>query len=276
MTRYPNMTASGRESGPQDGGPSESGRQPGRARSSIGFPYFHLEKSIEIVQAVHVVGGDGCEWTQLAAHLGQAPAGGGFRQRMISSRTFGLLNYVKQRVTLTEVGRQCIDQSSAKAGRVRAFLTVPLFSAMFDKLDGQPLPPHQAIEHQMMEIGVAPKQAGRARQAFLRSARDAGFFEISPDRMTKPPIEEVPAKSREPSGGTTDSDSVQGESSLDRPHQLVGALLAQLPPEIEGKFDKGLCLIWLQMMLSSLMLIYKDSREELQEIEVRLRPRDEA
>lgn len=91
------------------------------------------------------------------------------------------------------------------------------------------------------------------------------------------PLEALPdQKSPRTRSLTNDGGRSDLQACAIRPHQLVGALLAQLPPEIEGKFDKGLCLIWLQMMLSSLMLIYKDSREELQEIEVRLRPRDEA
>ena len=244
-----------------------------RTRSTITFPYQHLESCVEVARAVHAVGGDACQWNQLAARLNQSPGGGGFRQRMISARTFGLLDYAKQRVQLTDIGRACIDQSREMAGRESAFLHVPLFNDMFGKLDGHPLPPNVAIEQQMVELGVAPKQAGKARQAFHRSATHAGYFEISPDRMTKPSHGGEPSQEEHSDIGERDDERVGGGDPPSGPpvHPLIAALLGQLPPETEGEFEQRRCLIWLQMMLSSLTLIYGDSAEELLEIEVRLR-----
>ena len=258
------------DDGSAGGGQSSSQR----TRSTITFPYHHLESCTEIARAVHAVGGDACEWNQLAARLDQAPGGGAFRQRMISARTFGLLEYANQRVTLTDIGRACIDQSRESVGRERAFLHVPLFRGMFEKLDGHPLPPSKAVERQMVDLGVAPKQANKARQAFHRSATYAGYFDISPDRMTKPTHEDValaqqeassPAKRHEkrPEGSVPPSDPPV--------HPLITALLGQLPPEAERTFDQRSCMIWLQTMLYHLTMIYGDSAEELLDIEVRLR-----
>ena len=240
-------------------------------RSSVSFPYYHLESCIEIVGAVHAVGGGECEWNQLAAHLGQAPNGGSFRQKMISARTYGLLEYADGRVILAETGHQCIDDVTSKSGFVAAFLNVPLFKLMFDKLDGQKMPPPKAIEQQMKDLGVAPKQAAKTRQLFLRSARFAGFFEISPDRMTKPTAFLMPE--------TVDSSS-EGEDastpSFSPSNALIQALLDQMPPQKEEEWNKEECFVWFQALLMSVRMIYKKSLGDLQEIEIRMRPRNDA
>ncbi len=252
-----------------------------RTMSTINFPYHNLESCIEIPRAVHSVGGDACEWNQLAAHLNFAPSGGGFRQRMISARTFGLIEYANQRVQLTDIGRACIDQSKESVGREQAFLHVPLFCSMFEKLDGHPFPPHQAVERQMESLGVAPKQTKKARQTFHRSATYAGYFAISSNRMTKPSHEggaistfETPEKQKQ--GELDEAKRVGSNQPSDSTvHPLIAALLGQLPSEAEGVFEQQRCLIWLQMMLSSLTLIYGKSAAELMEIEVKLRASQE-
>ena len=226
-----------------------------------------------------LVGGDSCDWNQLAARLEHAPGGGGFRQRMISARTFGLLDYANQRVQLTDTGRACIDESKQSVGREQAFLHVPLFSRMFEKLNGHPLPPNEAVERQMVDLGVAPKQAPKARQAFHRSATYAGYFAINSTRMTKPShegggIPKEEAQERELEGQTERSAGANLPPNTPV-HPLVEALLGQLPPESEV-FEQQRCLIWLQTMLSSLTLIYGDSAKELMEIEVKLRASGEA
>lgn len=55
----------------------KEGDSSARGRSTIEFPYLDLDSAIEVVQAVHSVGGTSCEWNQLAAQMKQAPQGGG-------------------------------------------------------------------------------------------------------------------------------------------------------------------------------------------------------
>ena len=38
------------------------------------------------------------------------------------------------------------------------------------------MPPAAALEREMVELGVSPKQKDKARQVFERSAEQAGFF----------------------------------------------------------------------------------------------------
>ena len=244
----------------------DSGAPKGRARSKIAFPYLHLGGCLEIVDAVHEIGGDACRWNQLAARMGQAPQGGTFRQKMLAARVFGLLDYTGQEVALTDIGRYAHDPDRTKFGRIEAFLNVSLFAKMFERLDGSPLPQNPAIEQQMESYGVPPKQTAKARQVFIRSARDSGFFDINPSRLTRPSVPVPDMDKDDPDSKKDDDDKKQDDDSR---HRLIEALLAEMPTPGE-KWDQTRCLIWLQTLLSSLSIIYANF-DELRGIEIRLR-----
>lgn len=158
-------------------------------RSTIEFPYSDLDSSVEIVRGVHTVGGTACEYHQLAAQLGLEAKGGGFRIRVNAAKTFGLL--LSERgghITLTELGRQIIDPQFERGARAKAFLEVPLFSKVYENYKGSQLPPPAAIERTMISYGVGSKVAKNARQVLMRSGQQAGYFDLSSDRLTAPPI----------------------------------------------------------------------------------------
>ena len=68
------------------------------------------------------------------------------------------------------------------------FLNVPLYKAIFDKYKGGVLPPQAALERDIIGLGVAEKQTGRARQVFERSAEQANFVEHGKDRLVMPAV----------------------------------------------------------------------------------------
>jgi hypothetical protein len=133
--------------------------------------------------------------------------------RVITARVFGLLNYERGTVTLTELGLRSVDTKFARTARVESFLAVPLFKAVFEKLKGAVLPPMAAIERTMEQLGVAPKQKTKARQVFMRSAKQAGFFQLDPERLTVPPNVEPFGG---PKGNTPDSNSDRGGKNARR------------------------------------------------------------
>ena len=248
----------------RNGQRSTEGQREPRGRSTIGFPYLSLAKSVEIADAVHNLGVRGCEWNELAVSMGQAPAGGGFRQKMLSARTFGLLEYKNQRVELTDLGLQVLDPQVKKKGLVEAFLAVPLFAKAYEALQGVALPQPEAVNRQMVDMGVAPRQADKVRQVFLRSAKDAGFFELSPDRLAKPSI----IGPTEPPRHTCSIDEQSTEHiQEDKPpeeslrHPLIEALLGQMPPTGQ-KWEQTHCAMWLQTLLLSIGMLYPN-RDEL-------------
>lgn len=168
-------------------------KEAGRGRSTIEFPYSDQDAAVEIANAAYrIAAGSPCEWDQVAGVMKQAAKSGGFRLRVMAARSFGLIEYDRSGITLTDLGFKIRDSKHARAARIESFLRVPLFREVFEKLKGQVLPPPPAIERIMEQLGVAPKQKDKARQVFIRSAKQAGYFEIDPERLLSPPTQGQP------------------------------------------------------------------------------------
>ncbi len=207
-----------------------------RTRSTIEYPYLDLDNAIEIVKKIHSVEGDRCEWKQLATALGVAADGGGYRLRMLTAKTFGLLTYEKGQIMLTDCGIKATDPNFEKRARYDAFMNVPLFKSLFERFNGQQLPPPAAIERAIESLGAAPKQKDKARQVFLRSAKHAGLFELASDRLSTPPglgnqKQEVDLDS----GAKTPNDT---ESPNNGHRNTNSAKVEKYHPFIQGLIDK--------------------------------------
>ena len=235
---------------PKEGGASE--------RSTIEFPYADLDSSVEIVRGVHAVGGTACEYDQLAAHLGLESKGGGFRMRVGGAKIFGLLTYERGgRITLTELGRQIIDSQSERVARADAFLKVPLFTRVFEDFKGRQLPPIAGLERALAGFGVGAKVVKNARQVLMRSAKQAGYFELSADRLTAPPnrgnhVGEQLPKIDPNSNGGKGADGGGGGMDL---HPFIEGLLKTLPKP-ETNWPIAGRLKWLQAASHVFDLIY--------------------
>jgi len=210
--------------------------EPSRGRSTIEFPYFDLDSAIEVAVAVHEVGGSSCDWDQLAAQMKQAPGGGGFRIRLMAARTFGLLTYDRGAVSLTDLGIRAVDPKFERSARVESFLTVPLFKGAYEKLKGGMLPPIAAIDRTIEGLGVPSKTKEKARQVFIRSAKQAGFF-LCFRGLTLPPIKlGAPQKDTAPAPQDKFNDGgrgVIGGGDGGGPtgvHFAILGLLRELPP----------------------------------------------
>lgn len=162
-----------------------------RQQSAIVFPYVDLESAVAMARGLYHVGGLACAVQDLASYLQQAVSGGGFRLRLLAARRFGLLQYERGAVQLTELGRRVIDPAQERAARAKAFLEVPLFQAVYEKFQGVALPQSEVLEQVLGSLGVPSKQRGKARQLLLRSARQAGFFNAARDRLTAPPAPQL-------------------------------------------------------------------------------------
>lgn len=202
-----------------------------RGRSTIEFPYLDLSNAMEVAHAVKAVGGTSADWPQIAIKLTMQADGGAFRLRILTARVFGIVKSDRGRVELTPLGSRVVDPQYERAAKVEAFMQVPLFKALYDKLAGQTLPPPQALERMAEQAGVAPKQKDRARQNFLRSAKQAGLFDLSPDRLAMPP-----ALNGQSSGAKASTDAAPVLLSQPRPlsppetlHPFVQGLLDKLP-----------------------------------------------
>jgi hypothetical protein len=190
--------------------------------------------AVDLAKTVRDKAGSSCEIDELAAWMGQTASGGTFRTRLGAARMFGLIETGQGRVALTQLGRDVLDDSgNGRIARVTAFLNVELFRVMYDQYKANVLPPPPAIERQMEQLGVSPKQKERARQTFMKSAQYAGFIDAATGRFVKPGIaqtetvrEEKPPRER----GSSNGDGTDG-LNLD---PLLIALLKKIPDADKG------------------------------------------
>jgi hypothetical protein len=128
------------------------------------------------------------ERDQLAAAMDANPGGGTFIIKIAAAKLFGLIEVSSGKFQLTSVGFEILDPSRVAAAKVAAFLSVPLYKRMYEDFKGRQLPPRPAgLENAFVQLGVSAKQKDKARHAFDKSARSAGFFPNSAeDRLVAP------------------------------------------------------------------------------------------
>lgn len=249
---------------------SGSGQKQIRERSRIAFPYHDVDAALDVVKTVYSQSGERCDLDQLAAWMKHDSVDSGtFRVKVGAARIFGLIETDRNRVTLTLLGREAVNPDLERRARTKAFLNVPLYRAIFDRYRGYLLPPPNALERVMGEMGVARKQTDSARQVFQRSAEQAGFFAQGKDRLVLPPetpIADIKAKideQTEPIRPREDS-SGGGNGSGSLPpslHPFIAGLLQTLPtPNTEWSAKKREQ--WLDTARNIFALIYKDSESE--------------
>ena len=218
----------------QSVGNADSAKKPeqARGRSTIEFPYLDLLTAMGVAHAVKAVGGTSADWNQLAVKLSMAPDGGGFRLRIIAAKVFGIVESDRGHLELTELGIRIVDPQYERSAKVEAFMRVPLFKALYDKLVGQTLPPPAAIERMAEQAGVAPKQKDKARQVFIKAAKQAGMFDLSPDRLAMPPglNGQANAPKAAPDTGAVSPPPMAATPTPSEPlHPFVNGLLDKLP-----------------------------------------------
>jgi hypothetical protein len=236
-----------------------------RERSTIVFPYGDLTDAISVAKGIHTVGGTNCQIDQLAAQLDHTVTSGAFQQRLNTARIFGLLTNSKGRVTLTPLGTRIVDHQQEKAAKVESFLSVPLYKKVYEHFKGTTLPPASGLDATIEEFGVSAKQRETARRAFQRSAMQAGFFEISQDRLTYPSMKgtgESAASAhsedqRAAEGKRKTSNGAGGDGGDGTSHPLIEGLIKALPAPGEWPLDARRK--WLQAAAMNFDFVYTDS-----------------
>lgn len=242
--------------------PSAEGDKSRRERSKIDFPYSDLEAAVDLINTLQSRAGTACEVTQLASWMNQSAAGGTFRSRVGAARLFGLVDTQQGQISITAVGREILDDIKGPSARADAFLRVPLYRAMYEKYQGFALPPAAAVERQMEQLGVPPKQKERARQTFTKSALFAGFVDSSTGRFIKPasaasppPPPDQDRHKRKTGGGGGDDDGL----SLD---PLLLALLKKIPA-IGESWPKEQRVRWFRTFAMNVSQIYDTDQEAI-------------
>jgi hypothetical protein len=171
-----------------------------------------------------------------------------------NASTYGLTENERGEVHLTELGRRIVDPEQEATARVDAFLAVPLFARIFENYKGFTLPGAAALEKFMRDEGVSPKQTGKARQAFLRAAKQAGFFAHGEDRLVRPPLSGPGTKPIE-DRVEPEKDGMKKNGGGSGPNDpLIQALIQKLPSA--GPWGADECVTWLKMLAMAFDITY--------------------
>lgn len=248
----------------ETGDKAETGAKERRTRSTIEFPYNDLSVAMEVTEAIYRNAGAGsCTIDQLAAWMKhETVESGAFRLKVSATRTFGLIQVNDRSISATALGREALNPSTAQNAKVQAFLHVPLYNVLYEKYRGGLLPPNVGLERQIAELGVSPKQVDRARQAFQRSALQAGFFQHGRDRLVLPagtatvPSEKSAVPQDQDQKAAKGGGGSRGGGDDSDLHPFILGLLKTLPaPGTQWPEDKRKQ--WLQAAENIFSLIYE-------------------
>jgi hypothetical protein len=239
-------------------------------RSEISFPYMDLDDAIDVAKHLYNrTAINGCPLDELAAEMRQTTSSGNFRLKTATARIFGLVEKDGQSsLKLTDLGCRMVSPDGEIGARADAFIAVPLYNQIYEKYLGKLLPPTKALEREMQNLGVSSKQTMKARHAFQRSAKQAGYFNAGEDRLVRPRVaagananvETIDQKTADerPLDRTSTQTRRNGSSSAggSNYHPFIIGLLDTLPEPgtlwtVDGRAA------WLQAAAQNFTLIYK-------------------
>lgn len=158
-----------------------------KPRSDVAFPYFSLDKSIEVPKLIHERAGGRCGRGQLAGLLGYSGVkNGGFLTRMSAAKMFGLIEENAETITLTERAKKILSPvrpTDAEQAKLDAFLAVELFRKVFEDFDGHTLPAADGLSNLFLtQYKIVPNQVAPALRNLMDSAESAGLFKVAGNR----------------------------------------------------------------------------------------------
>ncbi len=218
-------------------------------------------------------GEEACDLNDLAADL-EDGSGGAFRLKTSAARIFELIEKRgRSEARLTDNGKLVIDEGRDVTAKAQAFLRVPLYSAVYDKFKNTRLPPKQVLDDELKNMGVPAKQVDKARQVFERSARQAGFFESSDNRLViptrnQPQIRNKSGLAPSPMMDTEDRfESYIAEAGLQnrfrRDDPLIVGLMDRLPTA-GSSWNDDARVAWLRLASSIFDVTYSDGTGQIE------------
>ena len=164
-----------------------------KERSGVAFPYYSLEKSIEVPRLIHQRAGGRCSRAQLASVLGyKGVKNGGFLTRISAAKLFGLIAENGDVITLTDRAKKILSPirpSDAQQAQLDAFMAVELYKRVFEDFDGHTLPGADGLTNAFLtNYKVVPNQVATALRNMMDSAETAGLFQIGGRTKMIPPI----------------------------------------------------------------------------------------
>jgi hypothetical protein len=162
-----------------------------RPQSGTAFPYYNLDKSVELAKLMHDRAGGVCDRAQLAPLLGYSGINnGGFLSRVSAAKMFGLIEDTDDRkLRVSARGRAIvapISAADASRARVEAFMSVELFRKVYDQYHGSALPENAGLQNLLQnEYRVVVAQVAPTVRIMLDSAEQAGLFSATNGNRTR-------------------------------------------------------------------------------------------
>jgi hypothetical protein len=162
-------------------------------KSGYSYPYYNMEDSLNVAQLVHERGGGSCNRDQLASFLKyKSTNSGAFLARVNAAKMFGFISTEPGLISATERSRNIfapVMPIEADQAKVDAFLSVPLFKAIFDKFRGNVLPPSDGLKNLLQHsFNIVKDRVTPAHRVLMESAEYAGYFNTHGDstRLIQP------------------------------------------------------------------------------------------
>lgn len=157
----------------------------------IDYPRASLKASILLAQSVDELGGSAT--AELVADKMGKKIGGAFRSLMAAAAKFGLVQTKKGRLTTTPLFRDyklAYTKSEQEEVSQRAFLSVPLFHAVYERFKDQKLPVDHFEKLLIREFDVHEVIASRVGKYFVEGAKLIGL--LNPDYTFRSGITATP------------------------------------------------------------------------------------
>lgn len=150
-------------------------------RASASYPYFDLDDSLLVARKIHEQAGGACDPDQLAVYLGyKSTKSGTFQTRLSAAKQFGFVRTEGGAIIVTERAMKILSPvlpEDAAAARVDAFLSIDLFSKVFERFKGTTIPPRVGIRNLFSQAyGLAPDRLDPAVRVMFDSASQAGML----------------------------------------------------------------------------------------------------
>jgi hypothetical protein len=158
----------------------EAASRPARQTAGTRFPYYDLADSVAVAKTIHDNGGMLKE-EQLAAFLGyNTTKSGAFLSRVGAARLFDLITKERDYFIITPRAQQVlfpVYDGQSREALVEAFLSIPLFKAIYEIYRGRELPQTFGMKNLLRtRFQLNPRSADVAHRTLIDSAEQAGFF----------------------------------------------------------------------------------------------------
>jgi hypothetical protein len=181
--------------------PAEPVAQKKRGQSAIRFPVYNLADSVVVAKMIQDKGGGVATPEQLAFFLGyKSTHNGAYLGRIGAAKLFGLVSGSGAQLTITPLAQKIlmpVYAEQVQEGLSEAFLSPPLFKAIYEECRGKELPPEFGLKNLLRnKFQVTPTRVADAFRTLNESAEFSKFlasrggrtFLIMPT-VTRPEVE---------------------------------------------------------------------------------------